>query len=75
MKEEIKIALAQFSCEIGDKQHNINKMAKFATHACKAQKKADIIIFPEMCLTGYSIRDMIYELAEDIPAPSTEKIS
>ncbi|UCE96837.1 MAG: carbon-nitrogen hydrolase family protein [Candidatus Bathyarchaeota archaeon] len=75
MKEEIRIALAQFSCEIGNKKHNINKMAKFATHACKAQKKADIIIFPEMCLTGYSIRDMIYELAEEIPGPSTEKIS
>ncbi len=72
MKEEFKTALAQFPCKIGNKQHNINKITK---HAQKAKKqKANIIIFPEMSLTGYTTRDLTYELAEEIPGPTTEKI-
>jgi len=72
MKEEFKVALAQFPCKIGNKQHNINKMAKYAQQARK--QKAAIIIFPEMSLTGYTTRDLTYELAEEIPGPTTEKI-
>ena len=72
MKEEFKIALAQFPCRIGNKQHNVNKMAKYANQAKK--QKANIVIFPEMSLTGYTTRDLTYELAEEIPGPSTEKI-
>jgi predicted amidohydrolase len=72
MKEEFKVALAQFPCKIGNKQYNIKKMAKYAQQAKK--QKASIIIFPEMSLTGYTTRDLTYELAEQIPGPSTEKI-
>ncbi len=72
MKEEFKAALAQFPCKIGNKHHSINQMEKHARHAKK--QKADIIIFPEMSLTGYTVRDLVYELAEEIPGPSTERI-
>lgn len=72
MKEEFKVALAQFPCRIGNKSHNIAKMAKYAQRAKK--QRASIVIFPEMVLTGYTIRDLAYELAEEIPGPSTEKI-
>jgi len=30
-----------------------------------------LIIFPELSLTGYVVRDQIYELAEPVPGPST----
>jgi (R)-amidase len=30
-----------------------------------------MIIFPELSLTGYVVRDQIYELAEPVPGPST----
>ncbi len=33
-----------------------------------------MIIFPEMALTGYVVKDQIYELAEKIPGPSVEKV-
>lgn len=72
MKDEFKTALAQFPCKIGNKQHNINKMLKYAQQAKK--QKANIIIFPEMSLTGYTTRDLTYELAEEIPSSSTERI-
>ena len=72
MPDQIKVALAQISCKVGDKEHNIRKMATYITKAKK--QKADLIIFPELSLTGYTIRDRAYELAETIPGPSTEKI-
>jgi predicted amidohydrolase len=72
MIDQIKIALAQISCKISDKPSNIRKMAKYITKASK--QKADLIIFPELVVTGYTVRDRAYELAEKIPGPSTQKI-
>ncbi len=72
MKEEFKVALAQFPCKIGSKKHNIAKIAKYAQKAKK--KQASIAVFPEMSLTGYTIRDQAYDLAEEIPGPSTQRI-
>jgi len=72
MTDQIKIALAQTSCKVGDKAYNIQKMA---TYIAKAKKqKANLIIFPELSLTGYTTRDRTYELAETIPGSSTQKM-
>ncbi len=72
MKTNVRVALAQFPCKIYDKQYNFRKMTN---HVAKAhKKKADIIVFPEMSLTGYTLRDLIYEAAEVIPGKSTDKI-
>ena len=38
------------------------------------EQAADLVIFPELSLTGYVVHDQIYELAETIPGPSTKKI-
>ncbi len=69
MKNKIKLALAQISCKQGDKKENIKKIEKTVKKA-KSQA-AELVIFPELSLTGYVIRDQIYELAETIPGPST----
>jgi predicted amidohydrolase len=69
MKEKIKIALAQISCKRGDKAENIKTIESQVTKA--KQQGAELIIFPELSLTGYTMRDQIYELAETIPGHST----
>lgn len=69
MKEKIKIALAQISCKRGDKAENIKKIEREVTKA--KQQGAELVIFPELSLTGYTMRDQIYELAETIPGHST----
>ena len=69
MKEKIKIALAQISCKQGDKAKNIKKIESRVTKA--KQQGAELVIFPELSLTGYTMRDQIYELAETIPGHST----
>jgi predicted amidohydrolase len=72
MKEEFKIALSQISCKRGDKTANLKKMEN---NVKKAKKQgADMVIFPELSLTGYTVRDELYELAETIPGKSTETL-
>jgi predicted amidohydrolase len=72
MKEKFLTALAQISCQRGDKKANIKKIKEYAVRA--KQQGADLVIFPELSLTGYTIRDDLYELAEEIPGPSTSVI-
>ena len=72
MVSQIKVALAQTSCRVANRAHNLRTMATFLEEARK--KEADIILFPELALTGYVTKDRTYELAETIPGPSTEKM-
>lgn len=72
MKEEIKVALAQIECKNGDKNANITKIERNVKKA--KEQGATLVIFPELSLTGYLVRDQIYELAEEIPGPSTKII-
>jgi len=72
MKDNIKLALAQFSCKREDKKANLQKIQELTMKA--KQQGADLAIFPEMSLTGYVVKDQIYELAETIPGPSVEAI-
>jgi len=53
----MKIALAQISPVTGDLKGNIEKILKEV--AIAREKEADIVIFPEMAITGYCISDLI----------------
>jgi len=72
MKERITLALVQISSQRGNKQENLGKIEELTTKAKKLG--AALAVFPEMCLTGYVVRDQLYELAETIPGPSTNKV-
>jgi predicted amidohydrolase len=72
MKERFKVALAQINCKPADKEQNLKKIKTAVTRA--KEKGADLVILPELSLTGYVVRDQIYELAEEIPGPSTRTI-
>ncbi len=72
MAEKVNVALAQISCKVGDKKHNINVMKKNIKRA--KEKGANLVVFPELSLTGYLTRDLAYELAEPIPGPSIHSL-
>jgi predicted amidohydrolase len=72
MKNKVKLALAQISTKRESKSENLLKIEKLTLKA--KQQGADLIIFPEMSLTGYVLLDQVYELAETIPGSSTQKI-
>jgi predicted amidohydrolase len=72
MKRKIKLALAQISSRRENKKENLRKIEEFTKKA--KEEAADLVIFPELSLTGYVVHDQIYELAETIPGPSTQRI-
>ncbi len=54
----IKIAIAQINTTVGDINGNVEKIK---SNINKAQKQGiDLLIFPEMAITGYPIRDLIF---------------
>jgi predicted amidohydrolase len=58
---KFKIALAQIEPALGDFEKNIKRHLAFCDRAIK--RKADLIVFPELSLTGYSLKDLNIELA------------
>jgi NAD+ synthase (glutamine-hydrolysing) len=61
----VKIALGQMNATVGDLAGNVSRMAAFARDAAAAQ--ADLIVFPELSITGYPPRDLV-EKASFVPA-------
>lgn len=61
MKQKFIIALAQINPALGDVDKNIKKHVDYINRALK--KKADLVIFPELSLTGYSLKDLNAEVA------------
>jgi predicted amidohydrolase len=72
MKEIIKIALAQMSSKRENKAANLQTISDVTAKA--KRQGADLVIFPELFLTGYVVRDQSYELAETVPGTATEKV-
>jgi predicted amidohydrolase len=57
----MKTALAQISPRFGDIRKNLDLHLEFIEKA--RRKKAEIIIFPELSLTGYTLMDLVPEMA------------
>lgn len=72
MEERFRIALAQISCRQGNKRENLETIKRNVARAKK--ENARLVVFPELSLTGYVVRDQVYDLAERIPGPSTRAI-
>lgn len=51
------LALAQMNPTVGDLAGNAARMQAFAREA--AEQGADLVLFPEMCLTGYPPEDLV----------------
>src|SRR5439155_12743530 len=49
----MKIAVAQISCSLGDPEANLSKVRDFSRRA--KDVSAELIVFPEMTDTGYSM--------------------
>ncbi|HUT69880.1 MAG TPA: carbon-nitrogen hydrolase family protein [Desulfatiglandales bacterium] len=81
-QETVSVACVNFHTEWGDKAANLSKMKAFTVEA--ARQGNNMIIFPEMALSGYECSEdieagtkscrMHRELAEVIPGPSTEEM-
>ncbi len=57
----MKVALAQIRPKLGDIRHNFRMHIEYIQRAKK--RNADLLIFPELSLTGYTLKDMVEEVA------------
>jgi len=57
----MKIALAQINSILGNLDKNLEIHVNYCEEAIN--KKADVIVFPELSLTGYSLKDLNLEVA------------
>jgi hypothetical protein len=65
----LKLAVVQFTPEFGEKQKNLSRMQQLVEEVT-----ADIILFPELCTTGYFFqsRHEAARAAETVSGPSSE---
>jgi predicted amidohydrolase len=72
MKDKVRLALCQISSNRENKEVNLQKIEELTQRA--KNQGADLAIFPEMALTGYVLRDQIYEQAEQMSGPTVQRI-
>ena len=65
----VRITVAQLEPKLGDKEANLRLIEKALTEAL-----GDLVIFPELFLTGYMCRDDLFGLAESLDGPSISKL-
>lgn len=76
--QSLRAAAVQFNHEPGNKTANMQTVRRFTAKA--ASENVDLVVFPEMCLTGYwhirnLPREAIEALAEPVPSgPSTQEL-
>ncbi|HLA69187.1 MAG TPA: nitrilase-related carbon-nitrogen hydrolase [Bacteroidota bacterium] len=59
----LRAAIAQIDCTVGDLRENVDRHLEFINRAIR--QKAKLILFPELSLTGYTLRDLAWEVAID----------
>ncbi len=69
----VNVALAQVAPVTNDKRANIAKFVDYMDRA--AREGAQLVVFPELALTGYGCSDCFFEVAEPVPGPSTERLA
>lgn len=68
----VAIAAVQVNVELGNKQANIEKCLEYLRRAAEAG--ANLVVFPECCVTGYVFEsyDEAIGCAEPVPGPSSQ---
>jgi predicted amidohydrolase len=57
----MRVALAQFSPVLGDIEKNLRRHLEYISRAKK--ENVDLLIFPELSLTGYTLKDLVADVA------------
>ncbi|MHB2156290.1 nitrilase-related carbon-nitrogen hydrolase [Calditrichota bacterium GD2] len=61
MAETLKLTIAQQNCVLGELENNLEKHYQAIEEAI--EHKSKLIVFPELSLTGYFLRDAVVEVA------------
>ena len=64
----IKVGLAQIYPKLGDLAYNLQAHLDYVRQA--REQKVDLLVFPELSLTGYQVQDLVPEVAIETDAKS-----
>jgi len=59
MNDKVRVALAQIDLVVGDVAGNTDKILRYSEEA-RDNKRADLIVFPELALAGYPPEDLLF---------------
>ncbi|HUK51570.1 MAG TPA: nitrilase-related carbon-nitrogen hydrolase, partial [Terriglobales bacterium] len=68
-----RVSVAQMDCKLGNVKHNLKTIHHLAEKA--ARSEPDILCFPELATTGYSLNARWRKFSENIPGPATERLA
>lgn len=71
-RHDVRIALCQIAPALGDRKRN--QQLHLDKIAAAKEQQADLIVFPELSLTGYFLRDMVPEVALPTSAPEIAEL-
>lgn len=66
----MKLTFGQFEPQLGNKSENLKNITDIMKQA--SMQNSDIVLFPELCLTGYFLQDVDHLLTEPIDGPSIQ---
>jgi len=72
-KKQLKINLVPFSSKLGDIQYNIKKIQDIIKIDIQ-EKESDVIIFPELALTGYLLENLVADVALSSNHPILDEV-
>ncbi len=69
---KIKVAVTQMDCKMGDVRANLGTIERLANSV--SRQNPDIICFPELAPTGYSLNRNWIKYAETVPGQTTDEL-
>lgn len=62
---KVKVSCVQMYPSLGKPAENAEKMCRFIDDIMASEPNTDLIVFPELCVSGYECGRLFYELAEE----------
>jgi len=70
--KDIRVALAQVAPKLGDAAANL--ALHLETIEAARRKDAELVVFPELSLTGYLLRDQVPDVAMGLESPAIQRL-
>lgn len=72
MANTVQISLGQMSPTLGNVEANLKKHHTYIDEA--VAQKSDVIVFPELGLTGYQVQDLTMDVARQLTSPEIQSL-
>ncbi|HKW03744.1 MAG TPA: carbon-nitrogen hydrolase family protein [Nitrososphaerales archaeon] len=75
MTRNFTITCAQIDCKLGDTKANLSKIRNLSKEIFRKRVHPNLVCFPELATTGYSLGKKWRDLADEVPGNITDELS